>query len=332
MSRLLIILISFVFLAIVKGCKTISENQPSIIVRKTDGQLGNIMNTYAYLLGLKLKYNFDVYGTKENLTWLKNFFEHIQMEAAEDVICHFQEDYEILVKQLKEAEIEIMKEHSKTHILSEISEREKVLHGGLLWNIENVQMPNWIFHQNETLESLENLRFGHKIFAHFEQLLYPELLDYPGVKTELKQSFKLRPKYLQMANETITKIMKKRKAKILIGIHVRRNDYLSLARVQKKSELKASYYLSGMDMYRQKYGSKKVTFLLITDDIAWCQKHLTKNFRDLFIVSSLSRSHQDSIGHDLGVMSYCQHALISHGSFSGWISFMTEGDVISPYK
>ena len=156
---------------------------------------------------------------KENLTWLKTFFENIKLEAAEDKICNFQEDYKKLVKNLKEAENEIMKDTVKNPILSSVSEYERIVHGSLLWNVENVQMPNWIFHQNETVQSLENLRKGNKIFLHFERLLFPELLDFPGVKTELKQSFKLREKYLHMANKTISQVLKKRKAKnqILIG-------------------------------------------------------------------------------------------------------------------
>jgi hypothetical protein len=37
-----------------------------------------------------------------------------------------------------------------------------------------------------------------------------------------------------------------------------------------------------------------------------------------------------SIGHDLAVMSLCNHTIISHGTFSFWIGFLAGGKVISP--
>jgi galactoside 2-L-fucosyltransferase 1/2 len=37
-----------------------------------------------------------------------------------------------------------------------------------------------------------------------------------------------------------------------------------------------------------------------------------------------------SVGHDLAVMSLCNHTIISHGTFSFWAGFLAGGSVISP--
>lgn len=84
-------------------------------------------------------------------------------------------------------------------------------------------------------------------------------------------------------------------------------------------------------VFRSKYGSR-VIFVLITDDLDWCEKHLTgrRKIEDLYIVSKPLTAGIDGIGHDLAVMSMCDHSILSRGTFSFWAGFLAGGSVILP--
>ena len=57
------------------NCIRATEGQPSIVVRRTEGRLGNIMSTYAFLLALKLRLNVRVFAMRDNLNRLELFLQ-----------------------------------------------------------------------------------------------------------------------------------------------------------------------------------------------------------------------------------------------------------------
>ena len=101
-----------------------------------------------------------------------------------------------------------------------------------------------------------------------------------------------------------------------------------------------------MELCREHFGSGKVTFLIISDDIQWCKKHLyKKKVKDVYFVSkdisdttkidwSLLEDNDakkmaliDSTGHDLAVMSMSNHTILSRGSFSYYSSIFAGSGV-----
>ena len=88
---------------------------------------------------------------------------------------------------------------------------------------------------------------------------------------------------------------------------------------------------STLNIHRSKYGSK-IIFVLITDDLDWCEEHLIyhRKIEDLYIVSKPWKAEIDGIGHDLAIMSKCDHAILSRGTFSFWVGFLAGGSVILP--
>ena len=113
---------------------------------------------------------------------------------------------------------------------------------------------------------------------------------------------------------------KKKNPDLYVGVHVRRSDYQKYEMIRKLKPLKASYYLEAMELYRQYYKDKKFAFMIISDDIEWCKKHLKKKAKDVFYASNPKMSLHDGIGHDLALMSKCNHTISSRGSFSYWAS------------
>ena len=138
-----------------------------------------------------------------------------------------------------------------------------------------------------------------------------------------------------MAQASMNNILKKKKKidreKVLwVGIHVRRQDYQRYEMSLGLDPLKPSYYLEAMDMYHEFYGgkNKRLLFVVITDDVKWCETHLKG--KNVFIVSKPNSELFEGIGHDLALMSKCNHTIISRGSFSYLSSALASGATILP--
>ena len=181
-----------------------------------------------------------------------------------------------------------------------------------MWRSENS-------HKMDHLES--DYPFGKAIFIQQFMIDYAFLWE-PKLKPRLLKNFKLRDKYIKMANDTINKIVKKKNF-IPVGIHVRKGDYIEYEKGKNLPHLSADFYVKSMNVFKKKLG-KKAVFLLITDDIKWCKENLPKR-KDLFIVSDPTKSKENGVGHDLAIMSLCQHSIVSRGTFSRWAKVLAGG-------
>ena len=74
--------------------------------------------------------------------------------------------------------------------------------------------------------------------------------------------------------------------------------------------------------------NKRLLFVVITDDVNWCETHLKG--KNVFIVSKPNSELFEGIGHDLALMSKCNHTIISRGSFSYLSSALASGATILP--
>ena len=78
------------------NCIQPEPNRRSIVVRGTGPQsrLGNKMSIYAGLLSLKKFFDLQVFAMKSELDHLQVYFDNLEIEAAEDRVCNFAEDYQ----------------------------------------------------------------------------------------------------------------------------------------------------------------------------------------------------------------------------------------------
>lgn len=88
-----------------------------------------------------------------------------------------------------------------------------------------------------------------------------------------------------------------------VAIHVRRGDYLRLE--YKHPVCRMSYFKKAMACF-----DMGTSFLVISDDIAWCKKHF-KGDRFYF-------GEKEKALTDLYLQSMCAHNIISNSTFSWW--------------
>ena len=74
-----------------KQCIEFDPSAPSVIVQDNPGRLGNLMSTYQLLLGIKLKFGFQVYMTR-NISQIKQYFPKVDkfIPVAEEKLCDFE--------------------------------------------------------------------------------------------------------------------------------------------------------------------------------------------------------------------------------------------------
>ena len=107
--------------------------------------------------------------------------------------------------------------------------------------------------------------------------------------------------------------------KTLIGIHIRRGDFLN--DVEKKlGRVVAStlYFERAKTYFRQKY--KYPVFVVISNDINWCKENIADN-NTIFSTFKMPII-------DMALMTLCHHMIISSGTFSWWCGWFSTGTVI----
>ena len=331
-----------------KDCVRPELGKPSIVVRRTahGARLGNKMVMYASLLSLKVHYNLQVFVMKSELQTLQIYFENLEIEAADDQICNFEEDYgnyaKLVWQEREKLILKLMRNltndedfdfvtQNGTRSLSIPEEHQKayfkLVNSPEYFNLD-IDMPDpWVMFTSYDMDRLySDYPKGHAIFIQQTMLDYT-FLQNSEVKQRILENFRLKEKYLQLAKQTIKKLNISKK--ICVGMHVRKTDYEDYERSRNLPVTQASFYINAMKSFKKNLGSR-VVFLLITDDIRWCKNNLPDR-KDLLLVSNPKLSTTDSVGHDMAIMSLCQHSIVSRGTFSRWAKFLAQGKSISPH-
>jgi galactoside 2-L-fucosyltransferase 1/2 len=110
--------------------------------------------------------------------------------------------------------------------------------------------------------------------------------------------------------------------RVLVGVHVRRGDFLSFrhSAIGGSSASSIEYIYSGMNYFTQKYSSP--LFIVVSDDKLWCKETLGLR-NDVIITPS-----NFSAAEDLAVLTLCDHNLITTGTYSWWAGYFSKGEVI----
>lgn len=98
-----------------------------------------------------------------------------------------------------------------------------------------------------------------------------------------------------------------------VSVHIRRGDYLTSNLPDEFGVLSVDYYLSAMELVRQRL--EKPSFFVFCEDVDWAQDVLG-GFSDVTIMDPQAPEH------DMAIMSYCRHQIIANSSFSWWGAFL----------
>ena len=147
-------------------------------------------------------------------------------------------------------------------------------------------------------------------------------LYFEGIRQELISDFTLKDPLSPEANS----LLQEMRNNLTISVHVRRRDYITNSRVNKEFGIcSMNYYQSALNLMKEKI--PEATFLVFSDDIAWCQNNFPPDTKIKFTSQSLADTES------LVLMSKCHHNIIANSSFSFWCAWLNQNPdkiVIAP--
>ncbi|CAL1532103.1 unnamed protein product, partial [Lymnaea stagnalis] len=105
---------------------------------------------------------------------------------------------------------------------------------------------------------------------------------------------------------------------VIVGVHARRGDFLT--DFNKKLGFgvpKVSYFINAFHRMRSMLNDRNVTFVVTSDDLAWCHENL--NFTDVKILEPGSAELH------FGVLANCDHVILSSGTYGWWAAWLADG-------
>lgn len=110
---------------------------------------------------------------------------------------------------------------------------------------------------------------------------------------------------------------------VLVGLHVRRTDYVKHAKKMFGAKLPGEeYFKRALNYYRAKFPNN-VAFVAASDDMAFIQSKL-KTEKDVFYAPGKSASF------DMALLSSCNHSIVTMGSYGFWTGYLAGGEVVYP--
>ena len=156
-------------------------------------------------------------------------------------------------------------------------------------------------------------------FAHNLTLAgYYRIWGYFGnITNNVRKSLTIQSRFLDKAR-TFLRLNTPRN-RTLIGIHVRRGDFLR-DKLQEFGKAVASkkYIRTAMKYFEKRYNDS--FFVVVSDDKRWCKTNLTGT--DVVV----SQSNEAIV--DLAIMTLCHHTIITSGTFGWWGAWLAGGEVV----
>ncbi|XP_012943333.1 galactoside alpha-(1,2)-fucosyltransferase 2 [Aplysia californica] len=169
---------------------------------------------------------------------------------------------------------------------------------------------------------------------------------FAAAHTELREQLTFREHIAESADELLEEIRQKFPNRSLVGVHVRRGDFLKPEMLQLGYiSPEATYYSKAFAHKRRELGQETpVLFVVVSNDRDWCAAHL--NGSDVANMNGSDAAHLNGSdvanmnGSDvhivraagaevhLALLARTQHVIISAGSYSWWAGWLAGGKVI----
>lgn len=125
------------------------------------------------------------------------------------------------------------------------------------------------------------------------------------IREQVRRMYRFAPEVVERARATVEAVRKP--GREIVSLHVRRTDYLNGMHVN----LTRDYYLAAI----QAIGQRPVTYLVFSDDMAWCRETF-QGLPDMVFAEGAEGIV------DMCAMSLCDHHIIANSSFSFWGAFL----------
>ncbi|BFZ23005.1 hypothetical protein BsWGS_26044 [Bradybaena similaris] len=144
---------------------------------------------------------------------------------------------------------------------------------------------------------------------------------FADVMDEVRQEFTFRDSVANDAARIFRDVQLKQNSSLIIGVHVRRGDFLDEKYKGKGYEVAdKSYFMKAFSLMKSKFPGRNITFLVASDDLPWCLRNLLSH--DVVVMPTVSSSVH------LAVLASCDHMIISGGTFGWWSGWLANGYVI----
>ena len=137
------------------------------------------------------------------------------------------------------------------------------------------------------------------------------------VSDDIRKTFTIKSTFLKKAEQFTRSLNTDNKT--LIGIHVRRGDFLGpVAQTMGRIVVNKGYISKAMDFFRRQHTYAR--FVVVSNDIKWCRDNISGT--DVFF------SNFTEPILDMAILSLCDHTIISTGTFSWWGGWLSRGTVV----
>lgn len=147
---------------------------------------------------------------------------------------------------------------------------------------------------------------------------------YHHIREEIVREFTVHKKWEDSAAQSLARIRGQRDNLTFVGVHVRRGDYVKFMRAVFKGVVADRVYLQkAMAYFRLRYD--EVAFVVSSDDMKWCVENIDVSRGDVYFEGEGSHLRP---GRDLALLIYCNHTIMTVGSFGYWAAYLAGGEVV----
>ena len=144
---------------------------------------------------------------------------------------------------------------------------------------------------------------------------------FKNIEDDIRREFTFIPTLQKQVDNILGKVKEEFKGHALVGVHVRRGDFLSSSNQrQGYGVANVSYFINAFDKMRSLLNNTNVTFLVASDDLTWCRDNL--NFTNVQILEDASP------GLHFGILASCDHVILSGGTYGWWAAWLANGTTI----
>jgi galactoside 2-L-fucosyltransferase 1/2 len=273
-----------------------------IVLRESDGRLGNRMFIYAAALVLVIHHQCQMYVESSVLLTLQSTF-HI------NPIRHISEDNFLLMQVSRQ-----LYNGCKFYKSIIQPDSKEILELTGYWQ-------NYRYFYHYWKEIRKQFTFKEKVMLGIsEKLCKSDNSILRTISKTINQVYQAQEGFASAARrQQEVKHLLKVTNRTLIGVHIRRGDFLDKEHLGFVIS-SISYISRGFLFFSRKYPDS--TFIIVSDDKKWCRINIADSVNKIVAPDTLTPSE------DMALLTLCQHSLITTGTFGWWAATLTGGTVV----